>query len=117
MKKLILLGAFLWLCMGCEAIFVEDISNKQVVVLAPTEDAQLTAGTISFSWQLLEEASSYRIQVATPDFNNATQVVLDTSVTDNTTSVVLTPGTYQWRISASNTEYTTNNTTINFTVN
>ena len=117
MKKLIALSAFLWLCMGCEAILEEDISNRQVVILAPTENAQLTVGDITFSWQTLENATSYTIQIATPNFTNATQILLDTNAAENSASANLTAGNYQWRVSASNSEYTTPYTTINFTVN
>ncbi len=117
MKKLITLCAFLWLCMGCEAILEDDISNQAVVILAPTEGAQLTAGETTFNWQALDNASSYTIQVAIPDFANATQILLNTNTTETNTSVNLTAGAYQWRISASNSEYTTGYTTINFTVN
>lgn len=117
MKKLITLCAFLWLCMGCEAILEDDISNQTVVILAPTEGAQLTTGDITFNWQALENATSYNVQVATPGFANATQILLNTNTTETNTSVNLTAGTYQWRISASNSEYTTEYMTINFTVN
>lgn len=117
MKKLITIGAFLWLCMGCEAILVKDISNAQVITLAPTEGVQVAVGTISLRWEVVDEATSYRVQVATPNFDNATQVLLDSSVHTNTIDVTLASGTYQWRVSASNSDYSTEYTTINFTVN
>ncbi len=123
MKRLIMLYAFVWLCMGCEAIFEEDISNQTVVVLAPTEGAQLSTGTqlptgeVTFSWQALDNASSYTIQIATPDFTNAAQILLNTTTADNSATANLATGSYQWRVSASNSEYTTGYTTINFTVN
>lgn len=117
MKKLIILCASLWLCMGCEAILEEDISNQTVVILAPTEGVQLTVGDATFNWQVLENATSYTIQIATPDFTNASQILLNTSTTDNSATAALTAGSYQWRVSASNSEYTTGYTTINFTVN
>lgn len=117
MKRLIVLCAFLWLCIGCEAILEEDISNQQVVILAPTENAQLTAGDIVFSWQTLDNATSYTIQIATPDFTNATQILLNTNTVDNSATANLTAGSYQWRVNASNSEYATEYTTINFTVN
>lgn len=117
MKKLVTLCAFLWLCIGCEAILEEDISNQTVVLLAPAENTQLSEGDINFSWQVMDDATSYRIQVATPNFANATQLVLDLDTTETNASVMLTPGTYQWRVSASNSEYSTSYTTINFMVN
>ncbi|MDT7831235.1 hypothetical protein RQM59_02530 [Flavobacteriaceae bacterium S356] len=117
MKKLIILCASLWLCMGCEAILEDDISNESVVILAPAEGVQLTVGDATFSWQTLENATSYTIQVATPDFANATQIVVNTNTADNSATATLTAGSYQWRVSASNSEYTTGYTTINFTVN
>lgn len=117
MKKLVTLCAFLWLCIGCEAILEQDISDQIVVPLAPTNNAQLSEGEINFSWQGLENATSYTVQVATPNFTNATQLLLNVDTSDVNASVTLTPGIYQWRVSASNSEYSTSYSTINFTVN
>lgn len=118
MKKVYLL---LLLCftLSCEAVFVEDISNNSVVLQAPTNNSQVTSGNITFTWELLDQAEAYQIQIATPNFQNASQIVLD-SITDvdaNSISTHLDAGTYQWRVKAMNSEYETPYSTVNFTVN
>lgn len=116
MKKvyLILLVGFV---LSCEAVFVEDISNDSIVLQAPLDDTQVSSGNVSFNWQLLDEAELYQIQIAVPNFENASQLLLD-SVTD-TNAVVkhLDAGSYQWRVKGMNSEYETSYTTVSFTVN
>ena len=51
-----------------DIIEVEDISDRTVTLVAPTDDAILSSGTIHFDWEPIEDAESYRIQIATPDF-------------------------------------------------
>jgi PhoPQ-activated pathogenicity-related protein len=102
---------------ACEVLFVEDISNDVVRTLAPLENSEVTSGTVSFSWQLIDEADSYQIQIATPTFQNANQIVLDSISEANSVQKNLEAGEYQWRIKAINAEYETNYTTVSFTVN
>lgn len=104
-------------CIGCEAIFVEDISNDLVILLAPSENSEVTQGSTNFRWQLLDQADVYQIQIATPSFENASQIVLDSIVESNTAQKMLEAGTYQWRVKALNSDYQTNYSTAGFTVN
>lgn len=118
MKKnsIINLVCCLGLLIGCKEIFfVEDISNEQVTILAPTNTAVVKSGNVTFSWQSVIEANSYQIQIATPTFANATQIVLDSTLQATTFSKEITTGSYQWRIKAINSGYETNYTTNTFT--
>ncbi|WP_458628636.1 fibronectin type III domain-containing protein [Winogradskyella sp. PC D3.3] len=102
---------------ACEEILVvEDISQDTVAILAPTTDSVLAEGIISFSWSELEEAEQYRLQLATPTFENASQVLLDSLITTTSFSKTLEFGNYEWRIRAENSEYQTAYTIQNFTV-
>lgn len=116
-KKIsILLGAFL-IATSCDDIIeVEDISNGTVVILAPTDNSLLTIANVNFSWQSLENAERYTIQIATPDFENATQILLDSTTTATNISKTLTEGNYQWRIKAKNSGYQTMYTSKSFTI-
>ena len=102
---------------SCEAVFVEDISNDSIVLLAPLNNSQLNVGNNTFSWELINNAETYQIQIATPNFENANQIVLDSIVLDNNLLQSLDLGTYQWRVKASNSEYETQYSTVSFTVN
>lgn len=117
MKKNFLIALTLLLFYNCEAIFVEDISNSTVVILAPTENASVAAGVVQFHWQSVVDATNYELQIATPTFLNANQIVLDTLITKTSFSKALEVGNYEWRVKAINSDYSTNHTTTSFTVN
>ena len=116
MKKvsLVFLALFIF---SCEAVFVEDISSDTVVLQAPMNSVILTAGNITFSWQLLEAADFYQIQIATPNFQNAMQIIIDSITTENSVVKNLTTGDYQWRVKAINSAYETPHSTTNIVVN
>jgi hypothetical protein len=115
MKKL--LCVFIVFTYGCSDIIeVEDISNKTVSILAPTNEAVLNSTTITFTWNSLEDAEAYKLQIATPSFENATQIVLDSTLTVTSFSRILENGNYQWRIRAENSGYQTSYSTQNFTI-
>ncbi|MFV0572065.1 MAG: hypothetical protein ACK5M1_06510 [Xanthomarina gelatinilytica] len=117
MKKLVyilLCGAMVLAC--DDVVGVKDISNQFVVVMAPTEDAQLTTNNVTFNWQTVEEATQYRIQIATPDFESASQILTDSLAVGTNFNKVLDSGEYQWRIRAENSEYHTAYSTQSFSV-
>ncbi len=117
MKKISLIFGVLFFVVSCEAIFVDNISNKAIVLLAPTNNATVTTGTVKFNWSAVEGADTYHIQIASPDFQNASQIVLD-SITANTSVMKeLEAGNYEWRVSASNSEFFTENITYTFIIN
>ncbi len=116
MKKNFLLLLAIGLLYSCEAIFVENISNATVSILAPTEGTTVTKGAVNFNWNVVEDVESYQIQIATPTFTNASQIVLDTIITKTSFSKILSIGSYQWRVKAINTEYQTKYTSTSFEV-
>ena len=116
MKKNFLLLLAIGMLFSCEAIFVENISNATVTILAPTEGSTVTNGTVNFNWNAVEDAETYQIQIATPTFANASQIVLDSTISKTSFSKNLTVGIYQWRVNASNSDYQTTYTTTSFEV-
>ena len=116
MKKLSLVFLLLFI-VSCEAVFVEDISADTIQILAPTANSQVSSGNITFNWQLLDEAEMYEIQIASPNFQNASQIFLDSVVIQNSIGKSLDAGEYQWRVKAMNSEYETEYSTVSFTVN
>ena len=58
-----------------------------------------------------------KTQIATPDFKNASQIILDTLLNNTTITQNLSKGDYEWRIRAKNSNYTTGFSITNFTVN
>lgn len=117
MKKIISLTiVFLLIMASCEAVFVENISNKTVTLISPSDKVEITTGEVSFNWSQIEDAEIYQLQIATPSFETPTQILLDTMVNKMIFKKELTIGEYEWRIKAKNSEYETVYSTNAFTV-
>jgi len=102
---------------GCDAIVeVDDISNETITILAPANDVTITNTMINFTWETIEGADAYNIQVAVPSFEAAQQVILDSTITTNIYSKTIGNGEYQWRVKAINSEFETAYATQDFTV-
>ncbi|TVZ52266.1 hypothetical protein [Dokdonia sp. Hel_I_53] len=102
---------------SCEDIVsVEDISENQILTLAPSQNAEVTEGNITFTWSQVPFVTTYEFQIATPSFTNAleiseTDVVSDTMSTTMTVDKTLTPRNYEWRVKGLNSSYETAYTT------
>ena len=95
-------------CFSCDDIIeVTDISKEELKVLAPSDQSILTDAAVAFTWETMEEAERYHLQIATPNFQQAAQIVADTLVTKTTFAKALQSGNYQWRIRAENSGYST----------
>lgn len=94
----------------------EDISETEVEILAPGEDVVVKASSISFHWAAVDAATSYHLQIATPNFEQPQQIVADTEVEDNFFTEELPENTYEWRVRAVNSGYSTSFATAGFTV-
>lgn len=115
MKKLLII-----LCISffaCDAIIeVDDISEATVTILAPAKGVSLNEGDIAFTWNATEDAESYNIQIATPNFESATQILTDSIVTNTFFNSSLDASSYEWRVRAENSGYQTQYTAQNFTL-
>lgn len=94
----------------------EDISNDTVVLIAPSNGSVLAKDTINFSWESLDFAEEYRFQIATPNFDNPTQLISDEVLAETNISKVLDDGVYEWRVKAQNSSSETGYSTYSFTV-
>jgi hypothetical protein len=113
---------FLGLCIfstlsSCEDIIgVADISDEIIVILAPANDVVLTINNVNFSWDNLEDAENYRLQIATPNFEAASQILLDTTITATNFNKTLESSAYQWRVRGQNSGFETGYTTQSFII-
>ena len=119
MKKLIFI--FLWAIaiLACEEIINEEnISKDTVSVIAPTHNSTLeTKKEINYNWQSIDGARNYELQIATPNFDDAAQIHVDTIVTNVLFSVdSLEAGDYEWRVRALNGAFSTAYSTNGFIV-
>ena len=117
MKHKIVLVLALMVVLACDDIIeVADISKETVTVLAPVNETTLIDTDVTFTWDSVEEAENYKIQIATPSFEAATEIVIDSTVTKTFFSNTLTSGSYEWRVRAENSGYVTGYTIQKFTL-
>lgn len=118
MRKLVilfyLLGILLYSCR--KDFIVEDIEDKSITVIAPANNLTTTNNQVTFWWEELDGAEKYKIQVVKPSFASVTQIIADTSLSGTKFSLSLQPGSYQWRIQATNAGGSTDFQTYNLTV-
>lgn len=94
---------------SCEEIIMEkDISKSEMVLVAPTNNAQFYSTGVSFTWDIVTDATEYQLQIASPNFANPLQIVLDTTIKETNFTQQLPIGNYEWRVRALNSGYSTN---------
>lgn len=101
------LGLFCLLIFACEDVFESNLSERQLTLLAPS-DQQLTEQTLhTFWWEEVEGAAEYNLHIVEGTFAAANALVLDTTITQNMYEHTLSSGDYQWRVNAQNSAYET----------
>ena len=91
-----------------EVLMEDDISDEIVVLLAPVDNAQFFSTSVTLTWEPVQYATKYRLQIAKPNFATATEIVLDTELTSTSFTQQLNIGDYEWRVKAINSAYETN---------
>lgn len=125
MKKIVLLPAVALLALitgSCtKDLVATDISDQTVNILAPGNGIKTPNNSITFWWDAIEHADYYELQIVSPSFASVATLVADTHVTSNKFTMVLNPGTYEWRLRATNnagsTAYSTRSFIIDTTSN
>jgi hypothetical protein len=110
MKKFILFTSIFTLLAitSCKKDYiVTDITGKTITVNAPANNLVTSNNVVTFWWEVLDGAEKYSLQVVKPNFASITQLITDTNITANKINIALKPGTYQWRIRATNGATTT----------
>ena len=125
-QKLKTLTVFLiiFVTQGCQDILeVEDISDSKVELIAPLQGSVVGDSMVNFTWNSIDGANSYLVQVATPNFESAAQIVLDSIIVVDTTfigtraSKILINSEYEWRLKAMNSDFETEFSSSGFSVN
>ena len=86
-------------------------------MLAPSDGAIVTTEPVLFSWEAVAFTENYLIQVATPNFDNPVQVLVNEMIPETNFSSMLIDGDYEWRVKAMNSDSETAYTSSLFTVN
>ncbi|GGD07614.1 hypothetical protein [Hyunsoonleella pacifica] len=104
---------FLAIICSCDDILEEDITNDTVQIIYPVANTSFDGNTVRFSWQSLDGADEYRVQITTIDQLNT----IDTLVPSTELKYTLNTGDYQWRVRGENFAYQSAYTfPINFSV-
>lgn len=120
MKKLLPL-LFALLTAGCE-VLEEDISGREVRIVAPADGVSVVAGKVDFRWLATACAAGYEFTVVAPSFAAAGCVLADTVIYADTLArsygcrVELEAGQYQWSVRGFNGGYTTRTEVRSLTV-
>lgn len=96
------LSSILLLC-NCDDIFEEDISDDTVTILSPKQDDVITGNTVTFTWNTLEGADNYNVQVSRA---NTLEIILDSLVVNTSLTVPFPSGEFDWKVRAENFAYT-----------
>ncbi|WP_373518421.1 hypothetical protein [Pricia sp.] len=111
LSALIYLGIF---ATGCEDILeVPDISGRQVEIVAPKDRVVVENSQVNFTWNGVADADSYSVQIARPNFREAAQILLDSTIVLDSTFIGtkaiknLDNGDYEWRVKALNSDFRT----------
>lgn len=107
----------LFLTISCDDITeVPDISSDVITILAPTDGVTLSTTMVTFNWNAVDNADNYELQIATPSFSAAQQIVVDSITTSLSITETLPVGDYEWQLRAENSEFQTEYTTQGFTI-
>jgi hypothetical protein len=109
--------------MACNELIEEDLEDHKVEIVAPKDNTETIHQTILFAWEEVEYGKNYHIQVATPNFNNAQTLLIDSIISFPDTIQVKTslkyelfPGDFQWRVRSFNGGSTTPYATATFRI-
>lgn len=117
LKYLCIVSTIVIFTISCDdIIFEEDISESNLIILAPTNNASIVSGNISFNWEAVTNADKYQIQIATPNFADAIQIVLDSTISNTSFTKQLLANNYEWRVRAENSAFETSYFTNTLTV-
>ncbi len=97
-------------------IIAADITKKTVNILAPGNGVHTPYNSITFWWDEVKDADNYQLQIVSPSFTSVINLVADTTVTSNKFTLILNPGTYEWRVRASNNAGSTAYSTRSFVI-
>jgi len=93
---------------SCNAIFEKDITDKDLTLVLPVNGQVYSTNQVNFKWEELEGATDYRIEIVSPNYANIQSFILDTLVSGDTYSYILSPGNYEFQIRAENSAYKSN---------
>lgn len=87
---------------SCSEFVDYPLEKKTVSLIGPKDGLSTVDTTLTFLWEKHEDATSYRLQIAIPNFDSIVRIPVDTVVTKDYVELDLKPGNYQWRVRPEN---------------
>lgn len=79
-----------------------NLSGGLVNIIQPDNNLETTDQTHQFAWEYMQGATQYRMQIASPSFDDIETFILDTALTGRSVDYVLEPGVYEWQVRGEN---------------
>jgi hypothetical protein len=98
MKLHLFLFLLLGLFPGCALLIEEDLTDKEVFINIPVDDAFTTHQSQTFWWDPVEGTLKCNLQIFLVDSNLVEEIIADTNLSQNKFVISLNPGTYNWRV-------------------
>jgi hypothetical protein len=92
---------------ACTEIFEKDIEDEKITIYTPSGKDSLSY-TQTFWWNQIDFATSYQLQVVSPNFAAPEKMILDTIIKTNRFMHYLGPGEFEWKVRAMNGAYKSN---------
>lgn len=101
---------------ACSMFIEEDIDSEEIALLAPMDNTSTEVLSHTFWWTTISGASSYRLQIVNPAFEQAELLLLDSLIEGDKFDFTLYPGAFEWRVRGENSAYVTKWTTASIMV-
>lgn len=105
MKQILILLLTLMALTACDDIFVKDISDKQINIVAPANNIVLDKNEVTLVWEELEGAENYHVVIVSPSLAEVRYYACDSITEDYKLKVTLPNGAYEWFVKATNSAH------------
>lgn len=101
---------------SCSLITETDISDSVVFIISPPNNMVTPTSTQTLWWEHVPDAEKYNVIIVSPQWDSIVTLVKDSNLTGNKFVVTLSPGEYDWGVSAYNNSSATPYTISHFTI-
>lgn len=102
MKIYLIIPIFSIVLFSCAEFVDYPLENKTVELIGPVDQLITKDSTLNFLWEPHEDATSYRVQIAKPNFDSIQLIPIDSITSRDHITLNLKPGKYQWRVRPEN---------------
>ena len=87
---------------SCKDFFEKNIEQEQIEIISPKNGYVSSDLNVYFTWSDIQGAITYKLLIASPSFDTASNLYIDTSTNSSPLMISLSPGDYQWKVRAEN---------------